>query len=196
MLNINHVSNKLKRIANDPARKNFLSTLRGGPKAGAAAAVRAALPADPVKLSLSTTSSYHTGTIRASGNVPPNVPGTYFWHRAGDTGHFEAVAETHRPTYTPSIDDVGCRILCQWKSASDRPLASTYAEFGPLALDPSVEVCCFFAGLLTPRATHTRAHTHAHPYTHTTPLLTGVLRCLPGRGCNVCKRGQSKACTV
>ena len=40
------------------------------------------------------------------------------------------------------------------------------AEFGPLALDPSVEVCCFFSGSLTPRAQHIHTHAHAH---NTTP---------------------------
>jgi hypothetical protein len=39
--------------------------------------------------------------------------------------------------YTPSVDDVGCRICCQWKPSGGGH-ESNFAEFGPLIMDPQV----------------------------------------------------------
>jgi hypothetical protein len=146
---MNTFGNKFKKVvsANRDAISNDIRTFtdtgrfkfgkqQGGGKSENSS-VASSSPQEPVKLTLSSNVPYHTGGITAKGNVPI-TPGKFVYYRSDDGGRFETIAETLKPNYTPSLDDVGCRICCQWKS-SDGDVASTFAEFGPLIMDPRVE---------------------------------------------------------
>jgi hypothetical protein len=80
--------------------------------------------------------------------------GVYRWFRAS-AGAFEQIAESAAPLYTPTLDDVGSKICCQWvrdesvaaasagssEPSSDAAQAasqSSFAEIGPVDPDPSL----------------------------------------------------------
>ncbi len=62
------------------------------------------------------------------------------WYRATAGGQFDQIAGVSDSKYTPTISDIGARICCQWVPLTDGDgqFPSNFAEWGPIALDPSV----------------------------------------------------------
>lgn len=80
------------------------------------------------------------------------------WFRASEDG-FDQIVESIAPLYTPTVDDVGCRVCCQWVMeatsgddvtatdnadvdlAASMPVAqqSSFAEVGPILMDAALE---------------------------------------------------------
>jgi len=141
-----------------------------------AAAAMAAQAAEPIKLELTPVEPNSAAIVgrplRAIGHqyTPASAPsaspsslslssslalsvrmataGTFRWYRASET-QLDEVAQGSTPFYSPSLDDVGCRICCQWiqvdptatpLSSTDiqlppLPTQSSFAEIGPIVMD-------------------------------------------------------------
>jgi len=105
--------------------------------------VKSKQTADPAKITLISRNTTSDGTIfsapvRVEGF--PQIPGSFRWYRINQSQDFQELPGVTGNMYQPNIDDIDCRISCQFvpDNSSIYP-PSNFSEIGPLLPDLTIE---------------------------------------------------------
>lgn len=98
---------------------------------------------DPCKITLKSDGLTSVGTLHSSPvsveGYPAEVPGSFRWYRISSDQNFVDIEGVHGDQYFPSLDDVDCRICCQFCPDNPSVPTSNFAEVGPLLLDETIQ---------------------------------------------------------
>jgi len=107
--------------------------------------VKSKQTADPAKISLVSRNTTEDGTIysapiRVEGfPAPSDIPGSFRWYRINASQDFQEIPGVTGNMYQPNIDDIDCRLSCQFIPDNSSLPPSNFSEIGPLLPDLTIE---------------------------------------------------------